>query len=51
MSGRDKKNRRNFKRALDLTFDKALESLKKQINAYPLKYRVKIAWLILFKKF
>lgn len=42
---------RKIRRAFDLTFDKALESLRKQINAYPLKMRLMLCWRILWRKF
>jgi len=50
MSGRDKRIRRQVVRALDLSYDKVFEDLKRQMNGYPFFMRLKLCWLILRKK-
>lgn len=52
MSARQEKiKRRHVVKTLDLTFDKALTELRRQINGYPFKMRMILAWRILWRNF
>jgi len=51
MSGSAKFQRRQVIKALDLTFDKALVELRRQLNGYPLPVRFQAAWRIIWRKF
>ena len=42
------KTRKQVIRALELTYDKVARDLIKQMNAYPLRYRLIIAWRLLW---